>query len=207
MEGAPLRSRLRQNHLRRQDHTDVLGVDCPGGLQRHKSLRLFAAEVVGLARICFEIERLSKGDSAFGFSRVCGAWERAFLLKRPVLFMNFGSGGAYALDGIGEVSGMSCPECGGALWELSVTPPRFRCHTGHSFTCAALFQSQDETVEEALWVAIRALHEKQLLLGRLIRSSKDAGRDDASQEYELASEGLESHKATLRALVASRRAV
>jgi hypothetical protein len=89
MEGAPLRSRLRQNHLRRQDHTDVLGVDCPGGLQRHKSLRLFAAEVVGLARICFEIERLSKGDSAFGFSRVCGAWERAFLLKRPVLFMNF----------------------------------------------------------------------------------------------------------------------
>jgi two-component system chemotaxis response regulator CheB len=123
------------------------------------------------------------------------------------LTANFGSGGAYALDGIGEVSGMSCPECGGALWELSVTPPRFRCHTGHSFTCAALFQSQDETVEEALWVAIRALHEKQLLLGRLIRSSKDAGRDDASQEYELASEGLESHKATLRALVASRRAV
>jgi two-component system chemotaxis response regulator CheB len=116
-----------------------------------------------------------------------------------------GSGGAYVLDAIGKVSGISCPECGGALWELGVKPPRFRCHTGHSYTAAALFDGQDDTVEEALWVAIRALHEKQLLLGRLIQSSKDSGRNSALREYEAASEGLESQQGTLRALLTKLR--
>lgn len=117
------------------------------------------------------------------------------------------SGGAYALDAIGKVSGMCCPECGGALWELGAEPPRFRCHTGHSYTAAVLFDGQDDTVEEALWVAIRALHEKQLLLGRLIQSSEESGRSDALQEYKVASEGLETHKDSLRALLRKLRPI
>ncbi|ETF06388.1 MAG: chemotaxis protein CheB [Dehalococcoidia bacterium] len=118
---------------------------------------------------------------------------------------DFSKGGSCALNEIGQVAGMSCPECGGALWEVAASSPRFRCHTGHAYTAAALFQAQNETIEEALWVAIRALHEKQLLLGRLMQSSKDAGRKGALREYELASDGLESHKATLRALLTSLR--
>ncbi|MBV4484560.1 chemotaxis protein CheB [Pseudomonas sp. SWRI153] len=118
---------------------------------------------------------------------------------------DWSSGGAYALDPIGKVSGLCCPECGGALWELGDKPIRFRCHTGHAYSWAALFESQNETVEEALWVAVRALHEKQLLLGRLIQSSEVAGRGGAVKEYELASAGLESHKGTIRALLASLR--
>lgn len=118
---------------------------------------------------------------------------------------DFSKGGASALDEIGRVAGISCPECGGALWEVDASSPRFRCHTGHAYTAAALFHAQDETIEEALWVAIRALHEKQLLLGRLVQSSRDGGRLGALREYELASEGLESHKATLRGLVSSLR--
>ncbi|WP_434625515.1 chemotaxis protein CheB [Pseudomonas sp. Z1-29] len=119
---------------------------------------------------------------------------------------NSSKGGLYALNEIGQVAGLSCPECGGALWEVNASSLRFRCHTGHAYTAAALFHGQDETIEEALWVAIRALHEKQLLLGRLMQSSKDGGRIGALPEYELASEGLESHKATLQALVSSLRA-
>ncbi|WP_434674471.1 chemotaxis protein CheB [Pseudomonas sp. R1-15] len=118
---------------------------------------------------------------------------------------DFSKGGTSALDEIGRVAGISCPECGGALWEVHASSPRFRCHTGHAYTAAALFHAQDETIEEALWVAIRALHEKQLLLGRLVQSSRDGGRLGALREYELASEGLEGHKATLRELVSSLR--
>ncbi|MBC3361546.1 chemotaxis protein CheB [Pseudomonas sp. SWRI154] len=117
------------------------------------------------------------------------------------------SGGAYALEAVGEKAGMSCPECGGALWELGSTPLRFRCHTGHSYTHTVLSKAQNETVEEALWVAIRALHEKQLLVGRLIQNSKDSGRNAAVQEYELTNEELESHKTTLRALLAKLRPI
>lgn len=120
---------------------------------------------------------------------------------------NLSRGGAYALDAIGKVAGISCPECGGALWQVGETPPRYRCHTGHAYTSRALFEAQNETVEEALWVAIRALHEKQLLLGRLIQSSKDHGRTTALKEYELTSEGLENHKDTLRGLLTSMRSV
>lgn len=116
---------------------------------------------------------------------------------------DFSKGGSYALDEIGQVAAISCPECGGALWEIDASSPRFRCHTGHAYTAAALFHAQNETIEEALWVAIRALHEKQLLLGRLMQSSKDGGRLGALREYELAGEGLEGHKATLRALLTS----
>lgn len=117
------------------------------------------------------------------------------------------SGGAYALDAIGKVSGLSCPECGGSLWELGASPPRFRCHTGHGYTSPALLQAQSETIEEALWVAIRAMHEKQLLLGRQIQNGRDSGRTSAVQEYELVREGLESHKETLRVLVTKLRPV
>jgi len=115
------------------------------------------------------------------------------------------AGGAQALNSIGQVSGMSCPECGGGLWELGLSPPRFRCHTGHSYTSSTLLQSQDQSVEEALWVAVRALHEKQLLLGRLAQSSKEAGRNSALEEYELADQELESHKEALKALITKLR--
>lgn len=112
------------------------------------------------------------------------------------------SGGSKALDRIGELSGISCPECGGALWQLDSAVPHFRCHTGHSYTAAVLSKSQDKTLEEAIWVAIRALHEKQRLLGRLAAKRKDAGLEDAVNEYEIETAGLESHKTVLRALLA-----
>lgn len=117
------------------------------------------------------------------------------------LTYDLSAGGAQALSSIGAVSGISCPECGGGLWELGLSPPRFRCHTGHSYTSSTLLRCQDASVEEALWVAVRALHEKQLLIGRLAQSSKEAGRNSALEEYELADQELESHKAALKALI------
>lgn len=138
--------------------------------------------------------------------RVEAVAEEPFVTENE-LTENMSAGGAAALEGIGSLAGMSCPECGGALWELSETPPRYRCHTGHAYTSTALFHAQNETVEEALWVAIRALHEKQLLLGRLMQSSKDHGRTATLREYELTSKGLESHKDTLRALLKNLRGV
>lgn len=109
--------------------------------------------------------------------------------------------GDQALEGVGELCGMSCPECGGALWQLGNAVPHFRCHTGHSYTAAVLAQSQDKTLEEAIWVAIRVLNEKQMLLDRLSQRSANTGLDGAAHEYHLQKAGLESHKTALRALV------
>lgn len=119
------------------------------------------------------------------------------------LTYDMSAGSAKALDAIGTISGMSCPECGGALWELGYHPLRYRCHTGHSYTAAALIEAQNETIEGALWVSIRALHEKQLLLAQRALVSKNAGAHQVAEEYELANKELESHKDALRTLVRS----
>lgn len=38
---------------------------------------------------------------------------------------------------VGQSSGLTCPDCGGGLWEIKESKPlRYRCHTGHAFTWA-----------------------------------------------------------------------
>lgn len=65
---------------------------------------------------------------------------------------------------IASPSTFTCPECHGSLWEVhSSGPKRYRCHTGHSLTERSLAALQGKLVEDALWSAIRALHEKEKL--------------------------------------------
>jgi two-component system chemotaxis response regulator CheB len=84
------------------------------------------------------------------------------------------------LDVIGKPSRFTCPECNGALWEITdASPPRYRCHTGHGFSQRTLQATLDENTEDALWTAIRALQEKAALLrhGAEIERDGDATRD------------------------------
>ena len=70
-----------------------------------------------------------------------------------------------ALDGIGSRSELSCPECGGVLWAIHDTRPRrFRCHTGHAYSISTLDHCQASHADEALWAALRAMHERHRLL-------------------------------------------
>jgi two-component system chemotaxis response regulator CheB len=85
------------------------------------------------------------------------------------------------LSDVAEVSGLggqvpyNCPNCGGVLWEMSASAvPRYRCHTGHSFTSKALLTSQSEKIEETLWVSLRMFEERKNLLNKLGRQEKTA---------------------------------
>jgi two-component system chemotaxis response regulator CheB len=61
----------------------------------------------------------------------------------------------------GVPSGFTCPSCGGALWQTDEAGlPRFRCQTGHGFALESLLATQTESVEGALWSALRALEER-----------------------------------------------
>jgi two-component system, chemotaxis family, protein-glutamate methylesterase/glutaminase len=61
----------------------------------------------------------------------------------------------------GEPSGFTCPECSGGLWEARENGvPRFRCRTGHQFSVETLLSEQSQSVEAALWSALRALEER-----------------------------------------------
>ena len=67
-------------------------------------------------------------------------------------------------DHPGVLAPFGCPDCGGTLWELRDGDlVRFRCRVGHAWTSDALLASQSETLDAALWTALRALEESASL--------------------------------------------
>lgn len=86
------------------------------------------------------------------------------------------------LSALGALSALTCPECGGGLWEMKEAKPlRYRCHTGHAFTARSLDNAQAGAAEYALWAGVRALHEREMLLRRLATVAQATG-DTAQAE-------------------------
>ncbi len=105
------------------------------------------------------------------------------------------------VENLGTPSIFACPECHGVLIELTEGGRvRYRCHTGHAYSQAALQSEQDGKVEEALYNAMRALEERIMLLERMAAQEPDAARlarlqDELSRNNDAA--------ATVRALITS----
>lgn len=113
-----------------------------------------------------------------------------------------GAAGIAELQAIGAPTLYTCPECHGALWQIKdATPPRFRCHTGHSFSAWTLSQLQDQSVENALWSSLRALQERTGLDQELLGQA--AARQDlaAAQRHADRIRKAEQDIATLHALL------
>lgn len=74
----------------------------------------------------------------------------------------------------GVPSSFACPDCGGTLWELSQGDLlRFRCRTGHAYSSETLLAKQSDALEDALWIALRALEEKSSLAHRMAERMKN----------------------------------
>ncbi|WP_158244268.1 chemotaxis protein CheB [Trinickia dabaoshanensis] len=85
---------------------------------------------------------------------------------------------------VGVPTGISCPECGGALWRLEAPPPtRYRCHTGHAFGSETLGAAGDHVIERSLWQAVRALHEKKALSTERAEYYMSIGEQKAAQRF------------------------
>jgi two-component system chemotaxis response regulator CheB len=86
------------------------------------------------------------------------------------------------LAAAGTPSSLTCPECGGGLWELKDAKPlRYRCHTGHGYSARTLENAQAGLAEHALWSSVRALREREILLRRLADVAEATG-DTAQAE-------------------------
>jgi two-component system chemotaxis response regulator CheB len=89
------------------------------------------------------------------------------------------------LRAIADPSPLTCPECHGGLWQLRDTSPRrYRCHTGHGFTARTMNLAGEEEANNALWSALRALHERTSVLNQLAAASRSEGRADEAAEFE-----------------------
>ncbi len=87
-------------------------------------------------------------------------------------------------DRFGAASSLTCPDCGGALWEVQDgRVHRYQCHTGHQFAPDALDAEQRDAVDGALWSAMRVLEEHAELKMRLARRAADNGLQAVSEGF------------------------
>jgi two-component system chemotaxis response regulator CheB len=111
------------------------------------------------------------------------------------------------LANIAVPSEFTCPECHGSLWQIKhVVPSHFLCHTGHSYSAQGLSEAQQDQIEESIWIAIRALHEKQMLMKRFAKTAEQGGRTMAAIEYNAAAKALAAHAEALRNMIVQREA-
>ena len=80
---------------------------------------------------------------------------------------------------------------------------RFRCHTGHSYTARTLLSELSEGIEDALWIAIRSLHEGSMLTRQLAVHAGAANVANDEPSLKARAEALDRHADALREIVTS----
>lgn len=78
---------------------------------------------------------------------------------------------------IGEPTTLTCPDCGGRLWQKGDGEySHYTCEVGHAFSAHALLAGIDGQIERSLWVALRTLEERVRMLERMAHEAERAGR-------------------------------
>jgi two-component system chemotaxis response regulator CheB len=75
----------------------------------------------------------------------------------------------------GKLVPLSCPECGGPIWERQEGDlARYRCLVGHAFSAQSLLAEQSEKVESTLWTTVRTLEEHARVLAQLAEDKQQS---------------------------------
>jgi two-component system chemotaxis response regulator CheB len=102
------------------------------------------------------------------------------------------------LDAIGKRVPLTCPECGGSLWELDKGGPRYRCHNGHAYSLNTLASEQAIQVEAALWAGLRRLEESERLARHMEQAARSRGNDRSANYHAEMARSSALHADTLR---------
>lgn len=112
-----------------------------------------------------------------------------------------GRGNMDDLATIGTPSPLTCPDCGGALFELTEGKPlRFLCHTGHAFSLRSLAWTQGLVTDGLLYSGLRAVQEKEAILRRLAQEQSEQGVGSGASALEEAAQ-LAAFGQTIRAAI------
>lgn len=188
-----------------QDPAEAQAPDMPASAMRHLAVD-FVCRMDEIAPTLVELVNCPKPPADPGFD----GEEREDWIAVENRLLDEGDGMG-DLDRLGTRVPLTCPECGGQLWEMREDKPlRYRCHTGHAFTARVLEQLQGDETEEALWAAVRALHEQEQLYRQMHAKSTlpgggAAAGDERIGDYLLKAEQAAQHARLLHDLIGSRQ--
>jgi|tagenome__1003787_1003787.scaffolds.fasta_scaffold20953985_3 two-component system chemotaxis response regulator CheB len=168
-----------------QDPDEAIYPDMP----RHAMRALAVDHVLPVAAMGAVLDKLSRDEVTLN-----GAPAPTSTLQRENAIATADSSTQLGRDPaeLGTVSGFTCPDCDGALVELS-TGGRYRCRVGHAWTGEALLDAQGLAWERALAVAIRTLDEKSALSRRMADQARKRGNDALATRFDMhAAEALEA---------------
>lgn len=104
--------------------------------------------------------------------------------------------------GAGAPSGFTCPECHGALWDVSDPGlTRFRCRVGHAYSAESMVAEQGKDVENALWIALRALEERVSLTRKLAARARRREHSHTAFHFDQQADDADGRAEVLRAVL------
>lgn len=103
---------------------------------------------------------------------------------------------------LGKPVSLTCPECGGPLWELRQEKlRRYRCRLGHAFTPESLLEGQSEVIEYALWAAVRTMEDRVRILSSLAHGRREHGQSSVAKLYETRALELKAQAQQIRQML------
>jgi two-component system, chemotaxis family, protein-glutamate methylesterase/glutaminase len=107
-----------------------------------------------------------------------------------------------ALAEVGKHSPFSCPDCGGHLYFVnSENIEHYKCHVGHSYTEGELLFQMTNSLEATLWVALRMMEERRLLLEKMSREERGKGWMHSAEQKQVRSAEMRTHIERLKELL------
>jgi two-component system, chemotaxis family, protein-glutamate methylesterase/glutaminase len=105
-------------------------------------------------------------------------------IKYDVEIARSGRSGPHTMDNVGRRSVLSCPDCGGVMWEFDEGGVvRYRCHVGHAYTMDLMRLAADDSLKRALGIALRALDERVALVRKLHQQAIQEGRAELAETW------------------------
>ncbi len=103
---------------------------------------------------------------------------------------------------LGTPAVYTCPDCHGTLWEVDEGEVvRYRCRVGHAFSVENLLAGQGDNVENALWMALRALEERAQLSRQMYERAVARKLRLAAERYGATATEAEHNAAILRGIL------
>jgi two-component system, chemotaxis family, protein-glutamate methylesterase/glutaminase len=112
--------------------------------------------------------------------------KKGIAMPQPISSADSAERGTALAEGApaGMLTPLTCPECGGSLWEQEAeSHAGYRCHVGHAYSAESLLRNHSQEVEGALWTALRVLEEHAVLQSRMASRAEMQGLGGAAEQF------------------------